>query len=108
MSLADCFAAALAKREKTEIYTGDPEFKTLGARNQSRLVTGASCSSNEYVIRITTLLIPALVLKIFLLNTGTIYRIRGDWQAIVPRYADQFTYYNCTARKIYERGKFES
>ena len=29
MSLADCFAAALAKREKTEIYTGDPEFKTL-------------------------------------------------------------------------------
>jgi uncharacterized protein len=29
MSLADCFAAALAKREKAEIYTGDPEFKTL-------------------------------------------------------------------------------
>ena len=29
MSLADCFAAALAKREKTEIYTGDPEFKTV-------------------------------------------------------------------------------
>jgi predicted nucleic acid-binding protein len=26
--LADGFAAALAKREKAEIYTGDPEFKT--------------------------------------------------------------------------------
>jgi uncharacterized protein len=29
MSLADCFAAALAQREKAEIYTGDPEFKTV-------------------------------------------------------------------------------
>ena len=29
MSLADCFAAALAKREKAEIYTGDPEFKAV-------------------------------------------------------------------------------
>ena len=29
MSLADCFAAALAKREKAEIYTGDPEFKAM-------------------------------------------------------------------------------
>jgi ribonuclease VapC len=29
MSLADCFAAALAKREKAEIYTGNPEFKTV-------------------------------------------------------------------------------
>jgi len=29
MSLADCFAAALAKREKAELYTGDPEFKTV-------------------------------------------------------------------------------
>jgi predicted nucleic acid-binding protein len=29
MSLADCFAAALAKRESAEIYTGDPEFKTV-------------------------------------------------------------------------------
>jgi predicted nucleic acid-binding protein len=29
MSLADCFAAALAKREKAEIYTGDPEFRTV-------------------------------------------------------------------------------
>jgi predicted nucleic acid-binding protein len=28
MSLADCFAAALAKREKAEIYTGDLELKT--------------------------------------------------------------------------------
>ena len=29
MSLADCFAAALAKQRKSEIYTGDPEFKAL-------------------------------------------------------------------------------
>jgi predicted nucleic acid-binding protein len=29
MSLADCFAAALAKRENAEIYTGDPEFKMV-------------------------------------------------------------------------------
>jgi ribonuclease VapC len=29
MSLADCFAAALAKREKAEVYTGDPEFKAV-------------------------------------------------------------------------------
>ena len=29
MSLADCFAAALAKQKKLDIYTGDPEFKTV-------------------------------------------------------------------------------
>ncbi len=29
MSLADCFAAALAKQKKAEIYTGDPEFKSV-------------------------------------------------------------------------------
>ena len=29
MSLADCFAAALAKQRKMEIYTGDPEFRTV-------------------------------------------------------------------------------
>lgn len=29
MSLADCFAAALAKREKVKVYTGDPEFKAV-------------------------------------------------------------------------------
>jgi predicted nucleic acid-binding protein len=29
MSLADCFAAALAKQEQTEVYTGDPEFKAV-------------------------------------------------------------------------------
>jgi predicted nucleic acid-binding protein len=29
MSWADCFAAALAKREKVEVYTGDPEFKAM-------------------------------------------------------------------------------
>jgi uncharacterized protein len=31
MSLADCFAAALAKQKKAEIYTGDPEFKEVEA-----------------------------------------------------------------------------
>ena len=29
MSLADCFAAALAKQRKADIYTGDPEFKSV-------------------------------------------------------------------------------
>ena len=29
MSLADCFAAALAKQRSCEIYTGDPEFRAL-------------------------------------------------------------------------------
>jgi len=29
MSYADCFAAALAKQRKLEIYTGDPEFKAM-------------------------------------------------------------------------------
>lgn len=29
MSLADCFAAALAKQKKVEIYTGDPEFRSI-------------------------------------------------------------------------------
>jgi len=29
MSLADCFAAALAKKESAEVYTGDPEFKAI-------------------------------------------------------------------------------
>jgi predicted nucleic acid-binding protein len=29
MSLADCFAAALAKQRKIDIYTGDPEFRAL-------------------------------------------------------------------------------
>lgn len=28
MSLADCFAAALAKAHKADVYTGDPAFKT--------------------------------------------------------------------------------
>ena len=30
MSLADAFAAALAKEKKAELVTGDPEFKALG------------------------------------------------------------------------------
>lgn len=34
MSLADCFAAALARREKAEIYTGDPEFKAIEAEQK--------------------------------------------------------------------------
>ena len=29
MSLADCFAAALAKHKKGKLYTGDQEFKTM-------------------------------------------------------------------------------
>jgi uncharacterized protein len=29
MSLADCFAAALAKQAQADLYTGDPEFKAV-------------------------------------------------------------------------------
>jgi uncharacterized protein len=29
MSLADCFAAALARQHKAGLYTGDPEFKAV-------------------------------------------------------------------------------
>jgi ribonuclease VapC len=29
MSLADCFAVALAKYKKADVYTGDPEFKAV-------------------------------------------------------------------------------
>ncbi|MDE2060740.1 MAG: type II toxin-antitoxin system VapC family toxin [candidate division NC10 bacterium] len=29
MSLADCFAAALAKQKKADVYIGDPEFKSV-------------------------------------------------------------------------------
>lgn len=29
MSLADCFAAALAKELKADLYTGDPEFREV-------------------------------------------------------------------------------
>ncbi|MBI4589784.1 MAG: type II toxin-antitoxin system VapC family toxin [Candidatus Rokubacteria bacterium] len=29
MSLADCFAAALAKQNKADVYTGDPDFKMV-------------------------------------------------------------------------------
>jgi len=31
MSLADCFAAALAKDRKADLYTGDPEFRAVEA-----------------------------------------------------------------------------
>lgn len=30
MSLADCFAAALARQRKADLYTGDSEFHTVG------------------------------------------------------------------------------
>jgi predicted nucleic acid-binding protein len=29
MSLADCFAAALAKQKKADLYTGDPELRSV-------------------------------------------------------------------------------
>jgi hypothetical protein len=29
MAYADCFAVALARIKKTELYTGDPEFKLV-------------------------------------------------------------------------------
>lgn len=29
MSLADCFAVALARQKKADLYTGDPEFKSV-------------------------------------------------------------------------------
>lgn len=29
MSLADCFAAALAQQQRAPVYTGDPEFKAV-------------------------------------------------------------------------------
>jgi hypothetical protein len=50
ISLADCFAAALAKRENAETYTGDLRAKDGGARNQSRLVVAASCGLNKSAI----------------------------------------------------------
>jgi predicted nucleic acid-binding protein len=34
MSLADCFAAALARARKAEIYTADPEFKAVEAEQK--------------------------------------------------------------------------
>ncbi len=34
MSLADCFAAALARLKMAEIYTGDPEFRTVEAEQK--------------------------------------------------------------------------
>jgi predicted nucleic acid-binding protein len=36
MSLADCFAAALAKDRKADVYTGDPEFRAV--ENEIRIV----------------------------------------------------------------------
>jgi predicted nucleic acid-binding protein len=36
MSLADCFAAALAKQRKADVYTGDLEFRTV--ENELRVI----------------------------------------------------------------------
>ncbi len=36
MSLADCFAAALAKQHKADLYTGDPEFRAI--ENEVKIV----------------------------------------------------------------------
>jgi PIN domain nuclease of toxin-antitoxin system len=36
MSLADCFAAALARDRKADLYTGDPEFREM--RDEIRIV----------------------------------------------------------------------
>jgi predicted nucleic acid-binding protein len=36
MSLADCFAAALARTRKADLYTGDPEFRAV--EKQVRIV----------------------------------------------------------------------
>ena len=47
MSLADCFAAALAKRGKVGDIHRRSRVQDGGARNQSRLVIGASCGSQE-------------------------------------------------------------
>jgi hypothetical protein len=34
MSLEDCLAAGLAKQEKAELYTGDPEFKMVAPESK--------------------------------------------------------------------------
>lgn len=36
MSLADCFAAALARDRKADVYTGDPEFRAV--ENEIKIV----------------------------------------------------------------------
>ena len=39
ISLADAFAAALARRRKAELVTGDPEFKPLEREIKIRWLT---------------------------------------------------------------------
>ena len=34
MSLADCFAAALAQQQRSPVYTGDPEFKAVAGETK--------------------------------------------------------------------------
>lgn len=41
MSYADCYAAALAKREGAEVVTGDPEFKAVEDEVTVRWLPGA-------------------------------------------------------------------
>jgi hypothetical protein len=50
MSLADGFAAALRREKRGKIHRRSG-VQDGGARNQSRLVIGASCCSNKYAIR---------------------------------------------------------
>jgi hypothetical protein len=51
MSLPDCFAASAGEAGKGGNIYGRSRVQDGGARNQSRLVVGASCGLNKYVIR---------------------------------------------------------
>lgn len=42
LSLADAFAAALAKEQRAELVTGDPEFRALGKEIKIRWLPSAS------------------------------------------------------------------
>ena len=50
MSLADGFAAAVAKREKAEIYTGDPEFKAVEREIKVIWLSALVAALNKYAI----------------------------------------------------------
>jgi hypothetical protein len=58
ISLADCFAAALASGRAANTI-GDPEFKTVGQKSKS-FGYSASCSSKNTQYAITTILIPMM------------------------------------------------
>jgi hypothetical protein len=51
MSLTDAFAAALAKREKAEVYTGDPEFNTVEREIKVDRLQELLASLNKCAIR---------------------------------------------------------